>query len=112
MSSEPRLIVLINKSLEMRAGKIAAQTTHAVISLLAHMEVSNPPYHACIVLYVADDTALFKAAGDAAVNDIPHGAVICDEGLTAVPPYSRTALALLGTRGQLDPITKGLELVK
>lgn len=103
-----KIVVLINKELGMSPGKIAAQACHAVISLGVEGD-----YDACIVLY-APDAKFLKEAWRKVTMDCHKaiaGNVIVDAGRTEVEPGSVTALALLGPKEEVDPITGKLELV-
>ena len=104
----PRIIILLNKELGMKPGKMVAQACHAMHSLARFTAIRE--YSACITLYVKDKQAMFDLR-DALPEAAKRGQVIVDEGRTEIPPGSVTALALLGRRKDLDPLTNGLELV-
>ena len=130
-------VIVVNKALKMRAGKMAAQVAHAAMAFLTSQfndQLTDPADNRCgkqvvhaaisntqrewvrgsyrkIVAYVESHEELLKIieqAQDAGVASYP----IIDAGLTEFKEPTMTCVALGPDEDQrLDPITGGLKLL-
>lgn len=99
---KPVIYVIVNKSLRMSAGKMAAQVGHAVAGLLLspsnhttmqYARWMNDLHRWLIVLEAEDDQHLTNIRQYLAERDVQTYAVI-DEGINEVRPFSVTAVAV------------------
>jgi len=109
-------VIIMNKSLGMRTGKVAAQACHASVkaALLSSLSVYSAwdeQGHKKIVLWAENVEKLANIANEAAKYHTPT-ALIVDQGLTQVEPDSVTALAIgPDSESLIDMLTSDLKLV-
>lgn len=92
----PIIYVLINGSLSMSPGKVAAQTAHAVASLHAKNPIddfSDEVVRIVIVLESKNQSQMYNLKSYLDNLNIPVGVYI-DEGINEVDAYSTTAMAV------------------
>ena len=109
-------VIVVNRSLSLPKGKLAAQAAHAAIGafVAAHAEtqvawlrVGMPK----IVVYAADADALVQLEARAHERQIP-AYLVHDAGRTVIPAGTITCLALGPALADvLDPFTGELPLV-
>jgi PTH2 family peptidyl-tRNA hydrolase len=109
-------VIVVNRALNLSAGKLAAQVAHAAVgAFLAAttdaqamwIEAGMPK----IVVYASDDDALRDLESAAQQRRIPV-CLIRDEGRTVVPPETLTCIGIgpaLAT--SIDSLTGALPLV-
>nr|BAN20891.1 unkown protein [Riptortus pedestris] len=116
-----KMVFVVNSSLKMGVGKIAAQVAHAAVDLYKLCLLNKAEECvklACwqdsgekkIVLSGKDELELIDLAKKALELNIPHY-VVRDAGLTEVPENSLTVLGLFGTEEEVDKVTKHLRLL-
>ena len=109
-------VIVVNRSLALPKGKLAAQVAHAAIGAfiaagteaqVAWLQVGMPK----IVVYAADADALVKLEARAREQQIPAD-LVHDAGRTVIPAGTITCLGLGPALADvLDPITGELPLV-
>lgn len=104
--------IIIRKDLKMSAGKIAAQTVHAV------MRANNKPFidyintdPVCIAYEVKNEKQLDKVFDSCLFGDFEYAMQI-DAGYTEVEPETNTCVYVVAEEEKLKEITKGLQLYK
>jgi peptidyl-tRNA hydrolase, PTH2 family len=109
-------VIVVNRSLQLPKGKLAAQVAHAAVG--AFLAASPPAQRAWvqagmpkIVVYAADADALLQLEQDARGHGLP-ACLVQDAGRTVVPAGTLTCLGLGPADAQdLDRLTEGLKLV-
>tara|TARA_B100000965_G_C19208370_1_gene590485 strand:- start:181 stop:528 length:348 start_codon:yes stop_codon:yes gene_type:complete len=114
-----KLVCVVNQSLKMGKGKIAAQVGHASVQAFLGAGVSHPSHVEAwlasgqkkICLKIPDDSAFEGLMTEAAQHGIPSH-LIQDAGHTQIPKGSLTVLAL-GPYDEsvLDGLTGHLKLL-
>ena len=109
-------VIVVNRSLALPKGKLAAQVAHAAIGAfiaasveaqVAWLQVGMPK----IVVYAADADALVELEARAREQQIPAD-LVHDAGRTVIPAGTITCLGLGPALADvLDPITGELPLV-
>ena len=117
MADEIKQVIVVDESLRLPRGKLAAQVAHASVAALLEaqpstqrswIEIGMPK----IVLRVESSDALEALAARAADRGIPS-ALIRDAGRTVVDAGTATCLGLGPTAaGVLDELTGELRLVR
>ena len=109
-------VIVVNRSLELPAGKLAAQAAHAAVGAflaasseaqVAWLEAGMPK----IVVYASDEQAILALEQAAHQNQIP-ACLIRDAGRTVVSPGTITCLGIgpAAAKG-IDSLTGALPLV-
>ena len=96
-----KLVCVVNQSLKMGKGKIAAQVGHASVQAFLEAGVSHPSYLEAwlasgqkkICLKIPDDSAFESLMNQAREQQIPFS-LVRDAGHTQIPKGSLTVLAL------------------
>jgi len=114
-----KMLFIVNGSLSMSSGKMAAQVAHCAIDL--YQEILNRRMQALNFwsicgqrkIVVRGDSAeeLLDIQQRVSVNKSVVSSIIHDAGLTEIASGSITCLGLFGTDNQLDPITRHLKLM-
>ena len=109
-------VIIVNRSLSLPKGKLAAQVAHAAVGAfvaanaqaqIAWLQVGMPK----IVVYAADADALVQLETAARQHQIP-ACLVHDAGRTVIPAGTITCLGLGPAAADvLDPITGNLSLV-
>jgi PTH2 family peptidyl-tRNA hydrolase len=109
-------VIVVNRSLALPKGKLAAQAAHAAVGAfvaasaqaqMAWLQVGMPK----IVVYAADADALVQLEARAREQQIP-ACLVHDAGRTVIPAGTITCLGLgPAPADALDPITGELPLV-
>lgn len=109
-------VIVVNRSLALPKGKLAAQVAHAAVGAfiaasaqaqLAWLQVGMPK----IVVYAADADVLMQLEAAAHQHQIP-ACLVHDAGRTVIPAGTITCLGLgPAPADALDPITGELPLV-
>jgi peptidyl-tRNA hydrolase len=109
-------VIVVNRSLSLPKGKLAAQVAHAAIGAfiaasaeaqVAWLQAGMPK----IVVYAVDADALVQLEARAREQQIPTG-LVHDAGRTVIPAGTITCLGLGPALADvLDPITGELPLV-
>jgi len=109
-------VIVVNRSLSLPKGKLAAQVAHAAVGAfvaasaqaqLAWLQVGMPK----IVVYAADADALVQLEARAHAQQIP-ACLVHDAGRTVLPSGTITCLGLGPAPADiLDPLTGELRLV-
>jgi peptidyl-tRNA hydrolase len=104
--------VVVNGSLGMSSGKIVSQTFQVAQRLFRHARDADPEMKELIQAWEEQGTrtisriATSEAIFDRVCRELP-GVVMCDEGLTEVPPNSNTMFATFPIyRGELPRMLK------
>ncbi|KAK2159010.1 hypothetical protein LSH36_160g02000 [Paralvinella palmiformis] len=116
-----KMVFVVNTSLKMGIGKIAAQVAHASLGLYKTMVENQQRFGEMllsweqfgemkIVLKGEDAAHLTMLAGQAQALDLPHY-VVQDAGKTQVQPGSVTVLALMGKADVVNEVTGNLSLL-
>jgi PTH2 family peptidyl-tRNA hydrolase len=116
-----KMVFVINASLPMSPGKVAAQVGHAAIDLyrelISKQELFGGPMlqwsengSKKIVLQAGNAEELVALAKRAEAAGLPYSA-IHDAGRTQIPSGSHTVLAIFGLSGQVDKVTGHLKLL-
>lgn len=116
---ELKQVIIIRKDLEMGAGKLVAQGSHA--SLMSYLETVKRGGETAeswvnagekkIVLKVESEEALRKLYEAFRYKKIPC-ALVSDAGLTELPPGTVTALGIGPWNSkEIDAFTSGLKLL-
>jgi peptidyl-tRNA hydrolase, PTH2 family len=114
-----KMVFVINSSLKMNVGKIAAQVAHAAIDLYEESNSKQPALNVIwqqygqtkIVLKGTDENELIELGNQAKQQKILT-TLIHDAGRTQVPAGSLTCLGLFGRVNDIDKITGKLGLLK
>ena len=109
-------VIVVNRSLALPKGKLAAQVAHAAVGAfvsasaqaqLAWLQVGMPK----IVVYAADANALLQLEARAQEQQIP-ACLVHDAGRTVIPAGTITCLGLgPAPTDILDPLSGDLPLV-
>jgi peptidyl-tRNA hydrolase, PTH2 family len=109
-------VIVVNRSLSLPKGKLAAQVAHAAIGAfiaagaeaqVAWLQVGMPK----IIVYAADAAALVQLEARAREQQLP-AVLVHDAGRTVIPAGTITCLGLGPALADvLDPITGELPLV-
>ena len=109
-------VIVVNRSLALPKGKLAAQAAHAAVGAfvaasaqaqVAWLQVGMPK----IVVYAADADALVQLEMAARQRQIP-ACLVHDTGRTAIPAGTITCLGLgPAPADALDPLSGALSLV-
>ena len=109
-------VIVVNRSLELPAGKLAAQVAHAAVGAFlaasaeaqaAWIEAGMPK----IVVYAIDEQAILALERAANQNLIP-ACLIRDAGRTVVAPGTITCIGIgPASAKQIDSLTGSLPLV-
>ena len=114
-----KLVCVVNQSLKMGKGKIAAQVGHASVQAFLEAGVSHPSYvetwlasgQKKICLKIPDDSAFESLMNQAREQQIPFS-LVRDAGHTQIPKGSLTVLALGPyDESELDGLTGHLKLL-
>ncbi|VVC43921.1 Peptidyl-tRNA hydrolase, PTH2,Ubiquitin-associated domain,Peptidyl-tRNA hydrolase II domain [Cinara cedri] len=116
-----KMVIVINKGLNMGIGKIASQAAHAALGLYEMMKENidltnnliswNEQGSRKIVVEAKDTVELMKLCSMGRIHNIPFFCVH-DAGRTEVAPDSFTALAFFGSDEELKHVTGKLRLLK
>ncbi len=114
-----KMLFIVNGSLSMSSGKMAAQVAHCAIDL--YQEIVKRRMQSLnfwtisgqrkIVVRGDSTEELLDIQQRISVNKSVVTSIIHDAGLTEVASGSITCLGLFGTDNQLDPITRHLKLM-
>jgi peptidyl-tRNA hydrolase len=115
-ASRMKQVIVVNKSLALPTGKLAAQVAHSALGAfiaatqqaqLAWLQVGMPK----IIVYAADADALVQLEVRAHEQQIP-ACLVHDAGRTVLPAGTITCLGLgPASAAALDPLTGELRLV-
>lgn len=115
-----KMLFVVNGSLSMSSGKIAAQVAHSALDL--YQKILDQRLHSInfwkitgqrkIVVRANSTEELHEIEQRAAANRTVVTSLIHDAGRTEIASGSVTCLGLYGTDNQLDPITRHLKLLK
>lgn len=114
------MLFVVNGSLQMSSGKMAAQVAHCAISLFQQLLDRRPKAlhdwqeygETKIVVRGKSTEELLDIQSRAKTNPRIVTALIEDAGLTEIAGGSITCVGLFGTKAQLDPITGHLRLMQ
>ena len=114
-----RMLFVVNGSLKMSSGKMAAQVAHCAVDL--YQDIMDRRlvglnywrlYGQTKIVVRGESTDELVRLRSKALNDSSIAiSSISDAGLTEIPSGSYTCLGLFGTKNQLDPITGHLKLM-
>jgi PTH2 family peptidyl-tRNA hydrolase len=114
-----KMLFIVNGSLRMSSGKMAAQVAHCAIDL--YQQILNQRLMSLnfwriygqtkIVVRGESTEELLDIESRATVNKSIVRSIIRDAGRTEIASGSITCLGLFGTNNQLDPITGHLKLM-
>lgn len=94
MESNPIIYVILNKELNMSAGKAAAQTAHAV-AMLGNFNNSFIDFNLrTVIVLEAENEAQIRNLNEYLFNEGLSSYYYIDEGANEVGPYSVTAMAV------------------
>lgn len=102
METNPILYVILNKELNMSAGKAAAQTAHAVAMLGNFNNAFIDFNKRTVIVLEAENEAQIRNLNEYLFNEGLSSYYYIDEGFNEVGPYSVTAMAV-------EPIAAGDE---
>lgn len=102
METNPILYVILNKELNMSAGKAAAQTAHAVAMLGNFNNAFIDFNKRTVIVLEAENEAQIRNLNEYLFNEGLSSYYYIDEGVNEVGPYSVTAMAV-------EPIAAGDE---
>lgn len=114
-----KMLFIVNGSLSMSSGKMAAQVAHSAIDLYQQVidrrMMALNFWRICgqrkIVVRGESPEELLDIQQQATANKSVVSSIIRDAGLTEITSGSITCLGLFGTDSQLDPITRHLKLM-
>ena len=114
------MLFVVNGSLRMSSGKIAAQVAHAAVDLYKQLIKNQPEAledweedgETKIVVRGQSTDELQTLEARAKENPLILTSVIEDAGRTEIQSGSLTCLGLFGTNEQLNPITGHLKLMQ
>ena len=114
-----KMVFVVNTSLKMNVGKVAAQVAHAAVDLFQMSNIKEQTKNLVwqqsgqtkIVLAGSDLTEL-KLLENLAKNAGLISSLISDAGKTEVEPGSITCLGIFGLSDKIDQITGHLKLLK
>ena len=114
-----KMLFVVNGSLRMSSGKLAAQVAHCAVDLyqqivdqrLMALNFWRAYGQTKIVVRGESSNELLELERRALTNKSIVRAIIHDAGRTEIPSGSITCLGLFGTNNQLDPITGHLKLM-
>ena len=114
-----KMVFVVNSSLKMNVGKVAAQVAHAAIDLFQVSNVKQTNKNLVwqqtgqtkIVLVGTDEHELQILENLAKVAGLLT-TIISDAGKTEVAPGSQTVLGIFGVADEIDKITGHLKLLK
>jgi PTH2 family peptidyl-tRNA hydrolase len=114
-----KMLFIVNGSLSMSSGKMAAQVAHSAIDL--YQQILDRRMMALnfwkiagqkkIVVRGDSTEELLDIEQRVSINKSILRSTIHDAGRTEIPSGSITCLGLFGTDNQLDPITRHLKLM-
>ena len=114
-----KMLFIVNGSLAMSSGKMAAQVAHCAIDL--YQEILNRRMQALnfwtitgqrkIVVRADSTEELLDIQQRLVINKSVVSKIIQDAGRTEIASGSITCLGLFGTDNQLDPTTRHLKLM-
>ncbi|CAF0783913.1 unnamed protein product [Adineta ricciae] len=115
-----KMLFVVNGSLQMSSGKMAAQVAHCAVSLYQKLLERRPKAleywqeygETKIVVRGQSTEELLDIETKAKTNRSIVTATIEDAGLTEIASGSLTCLGLFGTNEQLKPITGHLKLMQ
>uniref|UniRef100_A0A1I7XJC4 peptidyl-tRNA hydrolase n=1 Tax=Heterorhabditis bacteriophora TaxID=37862 RepID=A0A1I7XJC4_HETBA len=115
-----KMVLVVNTSLKMGTGKMAAQVGHATLGVyrqamgseMGQEAVSAWIRHGQVKIVVKGQSTeqlmdMYKTAKDTGCFCY----LVQDAGYTQIPPGSRTILGVFGTVEQVDAVTGGLKLL-
>jgi len=116
-----KMVFVVNTSLPMSPGKMAAQVGHGAVGLYEELVSKQDVFGASllqwndggskkIVVQGSSSDELTKLADDAKNAGLPFYAVY-DAGRTQIPSGSHTVLAIFGLSDQVDKVTRHLKLL-
>lgn len=115
-----KMLFVVNGSLSMSSGKIAAQVAHSAIDL--YQKIIDQRLHSInfwrisgqrkIVVRANSEEELLAIEQRAVINRNIVTSLIHDAGRTEIASGSVTCLGLYGTDDQLNPITGHLKLLR
>lgn len=116
-----KMVFVVNSSLKMGLGKIAAQVGHATLGLYRSLLDEREPRADALAAWDAtgetkvvvrgkDDVHLMNLAKKASDANLPNY-VVHDAGRTQIAAGSMTVLAIFGPGSELDRVTGGLKLL-
>lgn len=114
-----KMLFIVNGSLTMSSGKMAAQVAHAAVDLyqkileqrLMGINFWRISGQKKIVVRSDSSEELLDIERRISINKSVVTSMIRDAGLTEIPSGSITCLGLFGTANQLDPVTGHLKLL-
>ncbi len=114
-----KMLFIVNGSLSMSSGKMAAQVAHCAVDLYQKIVdrrlMALNYWRICgqrkIVVRGDSTEELLDIEQRVSVNKSVVTAIIHDAGLTEIASGSITCLGLFGKDDQLDPITRHLKLM-
>lgn len=114
-----KMLFIVNGSLSMSSGKMAAQVAHCAVDLYQKivdqrmMAINFWRIAGQKKIVVRGETAddLLQIERQVTMNKSVVSSFVRDAGLTEIPSGSITCLGLFGTANQLDPITGHLKLM-
>lgn len=116
-----RMTYVVNCSLEMGVGKVAAQVAHGAVALFQKLLYNPNSFEFPLHLWKMNGETKIVLRGDSAdhLRDLQQKAeqaqlptvLIEDAGRTQIPSGSVTVLALFGTKKDLQPIVGHLKLL-
>ncbi|CAF1339443.1 unnamed protein product [Adineta steineri] len=114
-----KMLFIVNGSLPMSSGKLAAQVAHCAIGLyqqilnrrMMALQFWNISGQKKIVVRGNSAEELLEIEQRASINKSIVTSIIRDAGRTEIAGGSITCLGLFGTNNQLDPITGHLKLM-
>jgi peptidyl-tRNA hydrolase len=114
-----KMLFIVNGSLSMSSGKMAAQVAHCAVDL--YQEILKQRMQGLnfwtiggqrkIVVRGDSTEELLDIQRRISINKTVVTSIIQDAGRTEVPSGSVTCLGLFGTDNQLDPVTRHLKLM-
>lgn len=114
-----KMLFIVNGSLRMSSGKLAAQVAHSAIDLYEDISTRRlkglnywKNFGQTKIVVRAETTEEILELNRRATQDQSIArSLIYDAGRTEIPSGSITCLGLFGTKNQLDPITGHLKLM-
>lgn len=116
-----KMVLVVDTSLGMKPGKMAAQVGHAVLGLYRVLKRNATRHRNSLAKWetYGEKMVVVRGSGIAQLRDLRRQAdlqrlpvyTVADAGLTQISPGSQTVLALFGPVPEVDTITGNLKLL-
>lgn len=121
-SGQCKMVFVVNATLDMGIGKIAAQVAHAALGLYRQLLEEQDAYGEMVLYWEqsGESKVVVKATGgETQIKELQQKAkslrlpfyVVCDAGRTEVKPGSVTVIAIIGKVTDVNQVTGSLPLL-